>query len=1049
MIKASPLGFLLIMLAVGSVRAQTPSGTIAGVATDQTGAALVGARVDIVNRDTGQTRTLTTSADGVYNAAGLPSGVYRIAIEALGFKRLEREASVEAGTTTTVDLTLEIGEMTERVTVAGTQPLIRRDHHQVGGVVTRDQIESLPLNGRNFLELAKLEPGVTNPARLADGRVFISSLGGGLQTIPRIGSTRVTVDGANISTPGTVGVLLQVSQDVVQEFQIATVNFDPSTSLTSNGTINIVTRSGGNAYHGSGFYFHRDHQLSAYPGLKRDPNNDNPFFERRQFGSHLGGPVRRNRAFFFGSYEGTDQTGVISIQPLDEFTALGGIFPTPYVGNQFNARVDVQIHPDHNLFSRYTHDRNSTFALLGPPSLPSGWSRRVNKADQGIVGLTSLLSPVLVNDLRVSFFSAPVEITPASSADCGNCFGLDATRTTIQGTGLAFGAATGSSSSGRRVQLSESLAWQIDNHSLRVGFDWEHNEAGALPRFTGSGEITLFSPSVVRQEAPEIALPASFTTVEDILQLPLQSVSITVGPGTVLWSGFRDTRLTDLYRLYFGDTWRAAPRLTVNYGLGWSYEPNALSHDVTKPALLALILGSGGLKPPQPQSRNFSPTVGFAWTATRDGKTVVRGGAGRYFDQAASTNAVNLINERYLLSPLGTGSLTRSGANLLYEGHPLEFLTPTPFTGAQMLEILPAIRAELERSLNPGNRDWSLRNIDATKEGENLYDPSYATPYAFHASLGLQRELTRRLVVSADVVWRRFVHTFINGIDYNRWNGAGGPLIPQCIGAQLDDVHAVCSNGPMYFDTTIGRARYMGLLVRAEKRFSHHTQFLASYAFGSFVGSNATGTGTSEAPGGRVFGFNNDNWFENYGPLPTDQRHLLNLSGYVELPWRLQVGASLTAYSAPPFSPHIAGMDFNGDGTINDLLPGTTVNQFGRGLGNDDLSNLVNAYNQQFAGKLTAGGQRAPLVQLPETYAFNDSFFTQDVRVTWTCNAGLRGARASVFFEVFNLFNTPNLVGYGSNLRTPGSFGQPSARFGQVFGSGGPRTFQLGARLTF
>ena len=133
---------------------------------------------------------------------------------------------------------------------------------------------------------------MTNPARLADGRVFVSSLGGGLQTIPRIGSTRVTVDGASISTPGTVGVLLQVSQDVVQEFQISTVNFDLTTSLTSNGAINIVTRSGGNAYHGSGFYFHRDHHLAAYPGLSRDPKNADPFFERHQFGS----PCRRPAA---------------------------------------------------------------------------------------------------------------------------------------------------------------------------------------------------------------------------------------------------------------------------------------------------------------------------------------------------------------------------------------------------------------------------------------------------------------------------------------------------------------------------------------------------------------------------------------------------------------------------------------------------------------------------------------------------------------------------------------------------------------------------------
>ena len=1046
--KALPIGLLLWMLASGSASAQTPTGTIAGVVTDGTGAALAGARVDIVNRHTGQTRTLTTSVDGVYSAAALPAGVYQIAVEAVAFKRLEREASVEAGTTTTADITLELGAITESVTIAATQPLIRRDHHQVGGVVTREQIERLPLNGRNFLELAKLEPGVTNPARLADGRVFVSSLGGGLQTIPRIGSTRVTVDGASISTPGTVGVLLQVSQDVVQEFQISTVNFDPSSSLTSNGAINIVTRSGGNAYRGSGFYFHRDHHIAAYPSLKRDPTNSNPFFERRQFGSSVGGPLRRDRAFFFGSYERTDQTGVTSIQPVGEFAALGGIFASPYVGNQVNARVDVQLSTSHNFFTRYTHDRNSAFALLGPVSLPSGWSRRVNQADQAVAGLTSVLSPRIVNDLRLAYFSTPVDVTPATADDCNDCFGLGATRTTVQNAGMAFGAAGGFTSTGRRLQLTENLVWQKGNHSLRAGFDWEHNQSRGVTAAPPSGEIIVFPPSVVRQQAPQIPLPASFTTVEDILQLPLRSFSITVGSGTILWPDFRDERLTDLYRLYFGDTWRVAPRLTVNYGLGYSYEPNAFSHDWGKPELLSPILGIPGLNPAPAAALNFSPTVGFSWTVTRDSKTVVRGGAGRYFDQAASTNASNLIIERHLLSPLGTGSLTRSGQNLFYDGHPLEFPRPTSFTGAQMLEIIPAVRSDLEQSLNPNNRDLALRNIDSTKEGTNLYDPFYETPYALHASLGIQREVGGGVVISADIAWKRFLHTYINGIDYNRWDSAGGPVIPRCTDDQAEDVHAVCSNGHIYFDTTIGRARYIGLLVRVEKRLSHRTQFLASYALGSFVGTNGTGTGTTEAPAGRVFGFNNNSWFENYGPLPTDQRHLLNLSGFVELPWRLQLGINVSAYSPTPFAPFIANADFNGDGTINDLLPGTTVNQFGRDLGKDDLTRLVNAYNERFAGR-PAGGIVAPVITLPDSYSFNDAFFTQDLRLTRTFNPRLRTAEASIFIEVFNVLNTPNLVGVSTNLAARESFGQPGQRLNQVSGSGGPRVIQLGARLTF
>src|SRR5262249_11644089 len=157
--------------------------------------------------------------------------------------------------------------------------------------------------------------------------------------------------------------------------------------------------------------------------------------------------------------------------------------------------------------------------------------------------------------------------------------------------------------------------------------------------------------------------------------------------------------------------------------------------------------------------------------------------------------------------------------------------------------------------------------------------------------------------------------------------------------------------------------------------------FLASYTLGSFVGSNGTGLGTMEASGGRVFGFNNDNPSENYGPLPTDQRHILNMSGFVDLPWRLQVSSSVSFYSRPPFYAYVNGVDLNGDGTVNDLLPGTSINQLGRGVGKDDLVRLVAQYNAQYAGRQTAGGQTAPFITLPDHFSFDDTFFTQDIRI--------------------------------------------------------------------
>ena len=154
----------------------------------------------------------------------------------------------------------------------------------------------------------------------------------------------------------------------------------------------------------------------------------------------------------------------------------------------------------------------------------------------------------------------------------------------------------------------------------------------------------------------------------------------------------------------------------------------------------------------------------------------------------------------------------------------------TTLTAAQFLRsIVPDVRAELAQALDPENRDPALRNLNRRKEGANLYDPSYA-PRLPSTSLGVQRELASQFVLSVDLVWKRFSHTFINGIDYNRYNSAGGPVIRRCDDAERDDVLAMCSNGSIRFDTTSGRARYAGLLVRAEKRVPGHAQFLVSCA---------------------------------------------------------------------------------------------------------------------------------------------------------------------------------------------------------------------------
>jgi hypothetical protein len=243
--------------------------------------------------------------------------------------------------------------------------------------------------------------------------------------------------------------------------------------------------------------------------------------------------------------------------------------------------------------------------------------------------------------------------------------------------------------------------------------------------------------------------------------------------------------------------------------------------------------------------------------------------------------------------------------------------------------------------------------------------------------------------------------------------------------------------------TNAGRATYKGLLVRADKRFSRGFQLLGSWAYSSNTGTYVAGLD----PGRPLPGLNLDDWLDSRGPLAYDITHILNLAGVVHLPRRFRLGFNFSYASSPPFSAFVGGSDFNGDGTADDLLPGTTVNAFNRSLGRAELERLVAQFDQTHAGKLDAKGATIPRLTLPERYWFGDNFQSLDLRLSREF-VFEKGWRLTLIGEVFNVYNAANLSGHSGNLATI-AFGQPGTRITQVFGSGGPRAFQLGARLSF
>ncbi len=1032
-----------LCLVAGSLQAQAPTGTIAGTVQDETGALIPQAAVRTTNKSTGFDRRTVTNDRGEYSFASLQAGEYEVRAEAPGFRPMVRPAEVLTGSTATVDLRMVVGSTTEAITVEGQASQLAFETYKIDGVVTRHEIESLPLNGRSFLQLAALEPGVTvNTASLAqyNAQFSVTVLGGDS------GRTAINADGGNIRDRTTGNTSQNISQEVVQEFQLSSVNFDLSTGITSVGAVNIVTRSGSNDYHGTGYFYYRDHNLSAYPGLARDPRNPEPFFARRQSGVWMGGPVRKDKVFFFANYEHNNQDSVFTVTPnASSLASFANITASPYTNHQASARLDWRMADRHSLFFRFTHDGNKAFgANAAPPPMPSNWLVNTNHSDQFIVGLTSTPSPTLVNDFRFSYVYWKNRNLLPTPSDCPGCVGVGGPQVAITGAGFVMGN-TQNAPQGRdydTMQFVNNATWQRSSHRLQFGGEIEKDTTEGFWGFCDPACITVWSPEVTRLRAPGMSLPSTFRTLQDLQELPYQAMTIGYGSPLSPAPFQRDkSKFSTRLRAFVQDAWRIHPRFTLNLGVAWSAETTLGNHDLDKPRYLQPIIGD--LRPTRRDWNNIGPALGFAWNLGKNNKTVIRGGSGVYYD----TNYLwERLNERNAIGPRGNGRNNVSGALLTNSiagiagvpvGTPLNFTTtPTELRLKHVLQMTPQFEATLARLFPIDLTDLSVRGVDAQKSVTGfatIFPTHYPTSYGIHANIGVQRELFRDTLLQVDFVNRQFLRrSFGTTVDFNRWDSARGPVIPACVGAQSQDVRAQCSTGPIQVRSPHARSNYHGMLVKVEKRFSRRYQISGSYAL-----QNQNTVLTI---------INKDRFFDGYGEYGS--RHVFNASAIVDLPWGFQVSTISSMASAAPSNPSLVGIDLDGDGTGSSWLPGAGVSQFNRALGPDDLRRLVGEFNTNSAGKRTPRNQLINPVRLPDQFQFGDSSISQDFRVAKIFRIGERW-KLNVFGEVFNAFNIANLGGFGGNLYDPAGFGVPTIRTNQVFGSGGPRAFQFGSRLSF
>ncbi|HMB28705.1 MAG TPA: TonB-dependent receptor [Blastocatellia bacterium] len=1121
--SVSSLFALLLLIAVAVVApAQTPTGALRGSVTDPAKAIISDAVVTVKNKQTGAERAVSSKSSGEFFINSLLPGEYEVKVVARGFKSHISSVTIQVGDTSTLEVALEVGDASETVVISGdSTALVNPADYKVDGVITRRKIDGLPLNGRNFLQLASLEPGV----RVSVGQpgnannLFNVSIGGGNSAL-----TRLTVDGGNIVDPVTGSAAQNYSVDTIQEFQISSFNFDLKTGVTSVGAVNIVSRTGGNEYHGSGFGYFRDHNMGAYPVLQRIPNNPDPFFRRLQAGFALGGPIIKNKLAFFNNFERLNQTSAVAtIHPESPiFSQFDTVSSSPYRGYLYNVRLDYTLNSKHSTFLRYASDNNRAFAPVENNTLPSDW--RVNKNDvyQAQAGWTYSINPSLINQLSFNYQYIGNRSLIPTAADCPGCLGLGGAQIRVNNIpSFRIGNNIQAPQDRHlfRYETTDNLTWNKGAHIVETGGTWEPGYGQGSWKFVDPGIVVTHDPNdviAVNGAIDQIAamlppalgfgliaprlklpLPAAFTTpgatvtMNDILGLPVAFVTRGLGDGAQPPPFNSSTaRHAQRFRFYGQDTWRVRPGLTLKYGLSYLYEDNLWNHDLQKSSLFAgtPLYSTAGANPKD--KNNFAPALGFAWNVKNDNKTVIRGGFSMAYDTSLY---VNRLTERALLGPAGNGRVVLSGD---FFQNTFSFLSPTdqatlnailgalrqfgagaqatqiaqlvaitnPAVGAQLntatlqvlptklttgqaLQILAQQGAAIQGQLNQAGAAGVIGEdvFKAATGNSVLIDPNIKLPYSESFSIGVQRELPWNMAINADFVFRRYLHSFFQrdrGL-FNRAASMGGPTVPACVGAQATDPTVRCLNGPFEVLEGSGREDYKGLLLKLERRFTSRYQFTASYAYS------------------RTRGFNYDldltNPFAFSGFGSSDRPHIFSFSGVADLPLGFRAGMIVSLESGAPMTVRIPGVtalnsDLNGDGTSNDLLPGTGFNTVNRDISASDLRRLVDQYNSQFAGKPAPRGTAQkpaffPTLALPSNFDLSDSFQSTEVRLSKEFNIVAERLKLELTGELFNVFNTSNKLGFRGDLDS--GFGQATAKASPTFGLGGPRVFQFGGRIKF
>ena len=938
------LAVVVVLSLPAILSAQTGTADLAGKVLDQQGGALPGVLVVARNQNSGVFRQSVTAGNGSYQFPGLMPGVYHVEAELAGFNKYQRNGlRLEIGKTVVVDITLQVGGLTEQVAVTAEAPLVDTTAKEVGGFVATRELVDLPTANRNFTSYLAVLPGVVNGA-----------VGG-----QPGGTVNFNFDGGSNNDGTRGGDQARIPIEAIQEFQLLVAQADAEYGSTG-GVVNAVSKQGTNDFHGSALSLIRNSALTQKSYFVRQGNLPKPDTKEDQYGGAIGGPIVRNKVHFFGTYEQffLRRTTIVNIPNRPDLNDTL-IFP----GKIYNSfiRVDQQINANQTWgvkwLSEYAPNLNTAQSMSA--------ARTAEDHDQQWVGSwNTVIGSRMVNTLRVGLTREDYLDSSYAFKDAG--FRQEQLLPTLNFQSFTDQQNAKGDAVGEHLYLiNDTFNWFVPNargsHNVQAGMEFSYTDVNNHVQDNLNGTFS-FSNNGPFNAANPSSYPDQFS-----VRLPIES-------------RFLDKNTYGA--IYLQDKWQMTPRLTVSAGVRYELEVIPVNERGNP------RFASSNDYPVD--TNNIAPRTGFAYMLDADGKSVIRGGWGVYFQRTLFSTT-----SPYSLSGVFSDSFTATFPANNRDAGPSNGRLPTD----PMLLTYPVVNRALLTQMFPVGT--LQKNVGTVR----LDDPNRHNPYTHQLSIGYERQMAGQLSVSVDYL-RKQLRDMLVQVDLNPGTRVNTTRTGTVTRPDPNFVSSVITS------QNVGWQDYDSLLVAIEKRFSRGYSFRTAYTYGKSWGNVASNNATNPMQIGDQL-----NLDQNRQPNSVDRPHNLVVSGTLDVPHTggLRMSAITRYTSGAAFTISDSSSDPNRNGILTDPLPAGTYSGTG--------ANAITVDN-----KGGINGARLP------------SVFLLDLRLGYRFKAG--GSRS---LEVYgDILNTADFVAFTgiSGDRRLAEFLRPTT-------SGAARALQIGARYAF